>query len=157
QTYTHYLPCGDHVARREDERVFVRAMHDTGAAVTTYFNPMICESYAPRFDEAVAAGALTPDASGRPYVCKHNRTRVFRVGQFDFTTPAGRGFYGRLLDEAIADGHDGWMEDFGEYTPLDAFTAGGLTGSAHHNLYPVQYHCGAYEAARRAARPIVRF
>jgi sulfoquinovosidase len=157
QTYTHYLPCGDHVARREDERTLVRAMHDAGAAITTYFNPMICESYAPRFDEAVLAGALSRNATGAAYVYDYTGATSFRVGQFDFTTPAGRKAYAHLLDEAIADGHDGWMEDFGEYTPLDAFTAAGLTGSAHHNLYPVQYHCGAYQAVRRARRPVVRF
>ena len=44
------------------------------------------------------------------------------------------------------------MEDFGEYTPLDARGAPGQTGSALHNLYPTQYHCAARAAARRAAR-----
>ena len=157
QTYTHYLPCGDHTARREDERAFVRALHDTGAAVTTYFNPMICESYASRFAEAFATEALSRHADGSPYIYDYTGSSVFRVGQFDFTTRAGRSLYKTLLAEAIEDGHDGWMEDFGEYTPLDARTAGGLTGSAYHNLYPVQYHCGAYAAARAARRPVVRF
>jgi alpha-glucosidase (family GH31 glycosyl hydrolase) len=157
QTYTHYLPCGDHAARRDGERALVRAFHATGVAVTTYFNPMICESYAARFAEAVAAGALSRQADGSPYVYNYTGSAIFRVGQFDFSTRAGRSLYGEIVGEAIEDGHDGWMEDFGEYTPLDARTAGGLTGSAHHNLYPVQYHCGAYAAARRARRPIIRF
>jgi alpha-glucosidase len=157
QTYTHYLPCGDHVRRREEERAFVRSLHATGAAVTTYFNPMICESYVPPFAEAVAAAAISRDASGGPYVYDYTGTTIFRVAQFDFSVPAGRAFYGQLLAEAVDDGHDGWMEDFGEYTPLDAFTAGGLTGSAYHNLYPVQYHCGAHGFVRRLGRPVVRF
>jgi alpha-glucosidase len=157
QTYTHYLPCGDHADRREDERAFVGALHATGTAVTTYFNPMICASYEPPFDEAVAARALTRDATGASYVYDYTGTQIFRVGQFDFSTPAGRAHYARRLAEAVEDGHDGWMEDFGEYTPLDAFTAGGVTGAAGHNLYPTQYHCGAYRFARRQRRPIVRF
>jgi alpha-glucosidase (family GH31 glycosyl hydrolase) len=157
QTYTHYLPCGDHTRREKEERQLVKATHADGAAITTYFNPMICESYAPRFGEAVAAGALTRTASGAPYVYDYTGSTVFRVGQFDFTTPIGRSFYGSLLGEAIADGHDGWMEDFGEYTPRDAFTAGGLTGSAHHNRYVTDYHCGAYSTVRRVGRPVVRF
>ena len=33
-----------------------------------------------------------------------------------------------MADEAIEDGHDGWMEDFGEYTPLDSLTAAGVAG-----------------------------
>jgi alpha-glucosidase (family GH31 glycosyl hydrolase) len=157
QSYTHYLPCGDHVARREEERALVRAMHDAGAAVTTYFNPMICETYEPRFPEAVQAEALSLGPDRQPYVYDYTGSVIFRVGQFDFTTRAGRALYGRLLAEAIEDGHDGWMEDFGEYTPLDAQTRGGLTGSAHHNLYPVHYHCGAHAESRRAGRPVVRF
>lgn len=157
QTYTHYLPCGDHAERREDERGFVAALHATGSAVTTYFNPMICASYTPPFDEAVAAGALTRDASGASYVYDYTGSTIFKVGQYDFTTRAGRQHYGRRLAEAVADGHDGWMEDFGEYTPLDALTRDGRTGSAAHNLYATEYHCGAWDFARRQARPIVRF
>jgi alpha-glucosidase (family GH31 glycosyl hydrolase) len=44
------------------------------------------------------------------------------------------------------------MEDFGEYTPLDARAADGTSGSALHDLYPVEYHCGAFAAAPRAVR-----
>src|SRR5262245_8633751 len=157
QTYTHYLPCGDHVAKREEERAFVQALHDTGAAVTTYFNPMVCESYESAFAAAMAAGALSRDATGASYVYDYTGTTIFRVGQYDFSTRPGRREYGRLLAEAVDDGHDGWMEDFGEYTPLDAFTKGGLTGAAYHNLYATQYHCGAYEFVRKKRRPAIRF
>ena len=60
---------------------------------------------------------------------------------------AGATSTGGSCGEASADGHDGWMEDFGEYTPLDARFADGSDGSGAHNLYPSQYHC-----ARRTAR-----
>jgi alpha-glucosidase (family GH31 glycosyl hydrolase) len=39
------------------------------------------------------------------------------------------------------------MEDFGEYTPLDARVSDGRTGTGLHNRYPTQYHCGAFSAA----------
>jgi alpha-glucosidase (family GH31 glycosyl hydrolase) len=61
------------------------------------------------------------------------------------------------LAEAVEDGHDGWMEDFGEYTPLDAYDTGGVTGTAHHNRYVTDYHCGAWDFVRRQKRPVVRF
>jgi len=157
QTYTHYLPCGDHVGREDSERALVNALHAAGVAVTTYFNPMLCESYEPRFSEAVAAGALTRTATGAPYVYDYTGSTIFRVGQFDFTAPAGRRFFDRLLQEAIAAGYDGWMEDFGEYTPLDAVDAAGRTGSAHHNRHAMDYHCAAWDSVRRARRPVVRF
>ncbi len=157
QTYTHYLPCGDHEGRRDDERAWVETLHAAGAAVTTYYNPMLCESYAAPFADAVSARALTRDAGGGTYVYDYTGSTIFRVGQYDFSTRAGRSHYARRLAQAVADGHDGWMEDFGEYTPLDAFTARGVTGSAGHNRYPVDYHCGAHAFVRRQRRPIVRF
>jgi alpha-glucosidase (family GH31 glycosyl hydrolase) len=154
QTFLHYLPCGD---SRSAEPTRTRAMHALGFAVTTYFNPMLCDTYQPVFDRAVAEGALMRTSSGAPYTYRYVTSRVFRVGQFDFTAPAGRVLYRELLRQAIDDGHDGWMEDFGEYTPLDSYTRDGRDGTLTHNRYPVDYHCTAYSLARRQSRPIVRF
>ncbi len=135
------------------------AFHARGTAVTTYFNPMICADYQPRFDEAAAAGALAKRADGSPYTYEYSSspTSRFDVGQFDFSAEAGRTFYRDCSAEAVADGHDGWMEDFGEYTPLDSHYANGMDGTRMHNLYPTQYHCTAYDFARAQKRPIVRF
>ena len=154
QTYFHYLPCG---GDRSREPARTSAAHALGYAITTYFNPMICTSYTPVFDEAVAAGALMRKADGTPYIYRYFTSRFFDVAQFDFSAPAGRQFYGSLLALAIADGHDGWMEDFGEYTPLDSHSADGLDGSATHNRYVTDYHCAANAFATRQSRPIVRF
>ena len=148
QTYTHYLPCESQRGRGDAERERVARFHQAGLAVTTYFNPMICTTHT-RFGRA---GTLLRNQTGEPYVFRYSTLESFEVAQFDFTAPAGRSLYGDLLGEALADGHDGWMEDFGEYTPLDAYGASGQTGSALHNLYPTQYHCAARAAARRAAR-----
>jgi alpha-glucosidase len=159
QTYLHYLPCGDHVDEREAEREAVGALHARGTAVTTYFNPMLCTEYQPRYDEAVAAGALATRSDGSPYTYEYASSpqNRFDVAQFDFSADAGRSFYATLLAEAIADGHDGWMEDFGEYTPLDSHYANGMDGTRMHNLYPTQYHCAAYDFARAQERPVVRY
>src|SRR5262245_28535832 len=152
QTFLHYLPCGDD---RANEPARTSAAHALGYAITTYFNPMICTSYTPTFTDAAAAGALVTRADGSPYVYQYFTSRPFDVGQFDFSAPAGRRVYASLLRQAIADGHDGWMEDFGEYTPLDGRTADGRDGGAAHNRYPTDYHCAAFAATSR--RPIVRF
>jgi alpha-glucosidase (family GH31 glycosyl hydrolase) len=159
QTYTHYLPCGEHVGALDAESEMVDAFHSRGTAVTTYFNPMICTSYQPAFDAAAAAGALATDAGGDPYTYEYasSPTDRFEVGQFDFSAEAGRSFYAGLLAEAVATGHDGWMEDFGEYTPLDSHYANGMDGTRMHNLYPTQYHCSAYDFVRAQERPIVRY
>jgi sulfoquinovosidase len=155
QTYTHYLPCGDQVGK--DQKARIGRFHDAGMAITTYFNPMICTTYQPVYDQAKAAGALQTNAAGQAYEYKYTGSTIFFVAQFDFFAPAGRAFYKRLLDEAMADGYDGWMEDFGEYTPDDARSADGRTGSALHNDYVRGYHCAAYDAVRQQQRPIARF
>jgi alpha-glucosidase (family GH31 glycosyl hydrolase) len=118
---------------------------------------MICTTLQPAYAEAVAAGALTTDATGAPYVYQYFTSRFFDVSQFDFSARAGRRAYGALLQDAVDDGYDGWMEDFGEYTPLDAHTADGRDGAATHNRYPTDYHCAAHAFAERQRRPIVRF
>ena len=156
QTYTHYLPCADQTGREEAERARVASFHNAGLAVTTYFNPMICTTH-PRFGEAAAGGALVKNPEGQPYVYRYSTLTSFDVSQFDFTARAGRDLYGQLLRAAVADGHDGWMEDFGEYTPLDARASDGTTGSTLHNAYPRQYHCGAFDGVAGAPRGLARF
>ena len=158
QTYTHYLPCADQQGKTEAERARVKKFHDAGLAITTYFNPMICQGQHPRFQEAADKGFLTRNALGQPYLYRYTGSEQFFVGQFDFTNPQAADFYGELLQEAVGDGHDGWMEDFGEYTPPDARGADGSTGEAGHNAYVTRYHCGAYSFQRRAdIKPLARF
>jgi len=121
-TFLHYLPCADQVGRREQERERTARLHAAGLDTVTYFNPMICTTH-PRFGEAAANGWLTKDASGQPYTYDYTGSEIFDVGQIDFRAPGAIDFYRSLTDEALEDGHVGWMEDFGEYTPDDAFAA----------------------------------
>jgi alpha-glucosidase (family GH31 glycosyl hydrolase) len=157
QTYTHYLPCGGQQGQAAAERQTTQMFHRAGLAVTTYFNPMICTGYHPRFDQAAAAGLLTKNALGLPYLYHYTGVGQFLVGQFDFTAPGAASFYGNLLSEAVHNGYDGWMEDFGEYTPTDAVSHDHLPGPEMHNLYPALYHGAAYAYSRRAPRPLARF
>jgi sulfoquinovosidase len=154
QTYLHYLPCADQVGRRDAEKERTALFHEYGLDVTTYFNPMICTSH-PRYDEAAANGWLTQTAAGTPYEYKYTGSTVFLVGQIDWTAPGAIDFYRSLTQEALEDGHVGWMEDFGEYTPDDAVQSDGQTGTAGHNAYVRDYHLGVWEATDR--RPLLRF
>ncbi|HET9102710.1 MAG TPA: TIM-barrel domain-containing protein [Solirubrobacteraceae bacterium] len=151
-TYTHYLPGGGQDDR--SERAQVRRLHSAGYAVTTYVNPMISVQYQPAFAQAQSAGALLENQAGQPYPLHYNQ---YHVAEFDFTAAAGRTFYQRLLQQPINNGYDGWMEDFGEYTPPDAVAHNGTPGSVLHNLYPRLYHCAAFALASRQPRPIVEF
>jgi alpha-D-xyloside xylohydrolase len=157
QTYLHYLPCGSQRGGREAEQQRAAAIHDRGLAVTTYLNPMVCTSYDPIYPQAAGNHGLLEHQAGGPYTFNYTGSTIFQVGEFDFTTDGGRAAFGSVADEALADGHDGWMEDFGEYTPLDSRSADGTPGTVLHNQYPRQYHCAAAEATAGAGRPIVRF
>ena len=156
-TYTHYLPCGAQQGHLADERRRTALFHAAGLAVTAYFNPMICTDYHPVWDEAVAKDVVTKDPLGRPYTYKYTGSTVFFVGQVDFTAPGAQGFWNGLLGEAVHNGYDGWMEDFGEYTPTDARSADGTPGPQMHNRYPLLYHRAARAYARIAPRPLARF
>jgi len=157
QTYTHYLPCGEQEIERERTRT--QAAHEGGVAITTYFNPMVCANYDPRYGPAEDADALTETRAGAPYNYRYgaNPDDVFLVGQYDFFEPAGRELYSDALLEAVGDGYDGWMEDFGEYTPLDSVSNETIDGTRAHNEYARRYHCAAWNAIKREKRPIVRF
>ena len=154
QTYTHYLPCGAQVGHEAPERAMLARPHALGYAVTTYFNPHVCVTYSPVYAEATAQGAFIDNEAGLPYVF----TYVGNVtSELDFSTPAARTLYAQLLRQAIANGYDGWMEDYGEYTPPDAVAHAGTPGTALHNLYPKLYHCAAHEIAASQGRPIVEY
>ena len=158
-TYLHYLPCGDQRGRENEQPPFTAGFHDLGYAITTYFNPMICTRYEPTYSRAAAAGLLTRNQLDQPYVYPLSTGPLIftPVSQFDFTAPGVQSFWNGLLSEAVGHGYDGWMEDFGEYTPLDAKSADGSPGGQMHNVYPTLYHCATHDFVRGAPRPLAPF
>ena len=158
-TYLHYLPCGSQQGVEEAQRARTAANHDMGVAIHTYFNPMICVSYESAFTMAEDMDALIKHSDGSTYIYDYssNLGNSFEVSQFDFAADDGVEAYKELTDEAIDHGYDGWMEDFGEYTPLDSRSQDGTTGTEFHNRYARDYHCGAYEATLDARKPLARF
>jgi alpha-glucosidase (family GH31 glycosyl hydrolase) len=149
QTYTHYLPCGAQAGRGASERERSAGYHERGFKITTYFNPHVCASYSGVFNPAAAAGHLVKNALGLPYLVTNPFTADGLVSEIDFTHPGARERFAGLLDEAIGNGYDGWMEDFGEYTPTDSVFHDGRTGREMHNRYPVAYHCTSYDHTRK--------
>jgi len=162
ETQLRYLPCGLDRGLEDYEAQRVAFYHRNGLAVLTYVNPMLCASYEPRFSQARAAGALLRTASGAPSLFNSfvggtgpSGFSIQKVGEYDLSRAAGRASYDDVLRRILRTGHDGWMEDFGEYTQLDARSGDGRTGTALHNSYPVTYHCGV--RGLTAGMPIVRF
>jgi len=158
-TFLHYLPCGDQQGVEDKQPPRTSGFHDRGYAILTYFNPMICTNYQPAYGQAASRSLLTETAGGAPYLYRYSASTddLFVVGQFDFSNPEAGSFYAKLLGEAVGDGYDGWMEDFGEYTPLDSRSDNGMTGQQMHNLYPVLYHRASYRYARTLKRPVAGY
>jgi hypothetical protein len=156
ETFLHYLPCADHLADR-DARAPARGRAARGRHRRAGLHePMVCTDH-PAYGEAEANGWFTKDASGRAYRYRYSTASQFLVSQVDFTSPGGRDFFGRLLRDAVDDGFDGWMEDFGEYTPEDGRSDDGTPGTAMHNLYPTLYHRTATEETASVGRPIANY
>lgn len=153
QTYLHYLPCLHQQGHEQAQKDFTNAVHDNGMAITAYFNPMLCTDKA-LFNQLNDRHQITRDAAGNPYEYDY---LSYHVGQFDFTNPETANSYGDLLREALDHGYDGWMEDFGEYTPPDSISYDGTSGMVEHNRYPERYHCAAYQQTRDHHRPLARF
>jgi alpha-glucosidase len=147
QTYTHYLPCAAQAAGRpqHQQAKAVAGYHDWGYRVTTYVNSFVCADHP---DGAYAKG----DANGwfvktglgttypLPYLAYLNSSSAV----VDFTAPGAASFWQGLVSEALDDGYDGWMEDFGEYVAPDAQLADGRTGLAGHNDYCTDYHAASH-------------
>lgn len=159
ETHMRRLPAGAHEEHRDAERKRTALFHDYGLASLTYLNPFVSRDYAARIDEALPL--LQRRGDGTPYIhdayIGGREPPVTQEGQLDFTQPGAERFFAELASEAIADGHDGWMEDFGEYTAPDAVCADGSSGAATHNLYPVLFHAAGARSAHHAGKPIARF
>lgn len=162
ETQMHFLPCGAHRDDRAYNAARTKQFHAAGLAQLVYFNPSLCTSYQPVWNEAAAQGLLIKERTGEPHVYPAFVGGAGPAGftseplsQFDFTAPGTGAFYERLLREATDSGHDGWMEDFGEGAPPQGVAADGTTGTALHNRYPVDYHCAVREAVARIGKPIV--
>ncbi len=160
ETHLRYLPCAAHAGRRDAERARTAALHEQGLATLTYMRDVLCTEH-PRFAEASRRGLFLRTPLGTDYVFTgYDGGRTPPVNTFaqpDFTAPGSAGFYGELLAEAVADGHDGFMEDFGEATPLDAHAHDGTTGAEMHNRFPLLYHRAGHAFAGRQPRPVARF
>ena len=161
ETHMRYLPCGSQRGNEDFERRRARLFHLRGLAALTYFQEKVCVDYAEAYRDGLRRDVFLKDRAGSVYefdafVGDRTPPRT-RMAQIDFTAPLAQAFYDSLLREAVAHGHDGWMEDFGEAIPLDSIAASGLGGHSLHNLYPVYYHRAGQRFAARLDKPIARF
>jgi alpha-glucosidase (family GH31 glycosyl hydrolase) len=158
ETHMRYMPCGADVGLEASERKRTAAFHHEGLAALTYMREAVCATYEPVWSQGVAQGAFIRRPGGGTYSFPaFVGSGVTELAMIDFTTVAGRALFHELLARAVANGYDGWMEDYGEYVPPDAVSGSGIPGSRLRNLYPMLYHHWGERFTRRQARPLARF
>ena len=165
ETHCRYLPLGEDRGHEASERARTAFFHDRGLAALSYINPLVGTAYPEAFGPAAQAGALQANHSGEPYLYRGyaggREPPYTSETQYDFSAPQARECWEDVAERIVAAGYDGWMEDFGEYTPLDAVTSDGRTGPAAHNRYPAEFHAAAAAAAaeleERYGRRLARF
>lgn len=161
ETHMRRLPAGAHVDLRAEERARTAEFHRRGLASLTYLSPSVSADYAGVFHSAAAAAAFERRDDSEPFTylgyIGGRMPPVTDQAQLDFSAAAGRNTFARFVDELVEDGHDGWMEDFGEYTPPDSIAADGLSGTKAHNLYPLRYHRAAAEIVEARGLTPARF
>ena len=158
ETHMRYLPCEANLGQDAQLRARSAALNAQGAAALAYMNNEVCAD-TPLFATGAPIGAFQRTATGAPYtfnayVGGRGRTPI---AQFDYSDPRGRALWQAVADRTTADGFDGFMEDYGEYTPPDSVSANGMTGTQMHNLYPVLYHGAGWQWAQRQPRPVARW
>jgi alpha-glucosidase (family GH31 glycosyl hydrolase) len=158
ETHMRYMPCGSDVGEEDAEAGRVEDLHARGAAVLTYTREAICATYPEPYDRAVAEDAFLEREDGSPYTfTAFVGSGLTDVGMLDFSDPDAAPIYRSILDRAYRAGYDGWMEDYGEYAPLESVADNGMTGRRMHNRYPVLYHRAGMRYADSKRRPVVRF
>jgi alpha-glucosidase (family GH31 glycosyl hydrolase) len=165
ETHCRFLPLGAHRGHEYDERERASWFHSEGLATLSYLNPMIGEEYAQVFGPAERARCLQVRSDGSTCIFDgyvgDKEPPVTRETHFDFSSEMGTASWAGVASQLVGCGHDGWMEDFGEYTPLDAIASSGGSGTAAHNRYPLDYHRAAHEVSaeleRSSSRTLARF
>lgn len=165
ETHCRFLPGGAHRGWEESERERAKWFREQGLASLSYLNPMISEEYEEVFSAARSSGALQSRSDGSPCVFAgyigDKQPPITNEAHFEFASDSGLAAWESVALQLVESGHSGWMEDFGEYSPLDAVSGTGLDGTAAHNSYPRDYHGAASEVADRlasvAGEPLCRF
>jgi alpha-glucosidase (family GH31 glycosyl hydrolase) len=144
-TAVHYFPAGDGSDHSAMQAVTAE-LHAKGFRAIAYFCPFVADSWHPVYDDVAANGWFVKRPDGSPYVVLDP---PYEAAMIDFTNPDAVAWYQAQMQQALDDGWDGWMYDFGEYVPLDAVFHDGMTGQEAHNIYPLLYEKAAFDLLER--------
>jgi sulfoquinovosidase len=118
-------------------------LHGEGFDFFVYFNPFVYQSSA-AWPETAPYGWLVQQTDGTPYTFPGAKGAL-PTGLIDLDNPEARAWAVQKMQNAIALGADGWMNDFAEWLPTDGMTAAGPS-LLRHTAYPVLWQQTAREA-----------
>ncbi len=121
----------------------VSMLHDRGYRFLAYANPFVAMELDDHFPEMDAMGLLMQSPEGGSYAFGAPNGRSAHP---DLTNPAAEAYVKAALRNMIQTyGFDGWMQDFSEWTPLDAVLSDGRDPRAYHNTFPIDWQRMARE------------
>lgn len=136
----HFLPALSQLGREAELASWTQSLHAAGYKAMAYNNPYVAEN-----DENAAAdyafgkehGYFVKLPNGEPALTEFISGKLLTIAAVDLTNPDAVAWYQSLLKRTVDLGYDGWMHDFGEYTPRNAVFFDGRRGDEMHNAYPV--------------------
>lgn len=98
-----------------------------------YFSPFVFEG-TEAYEDALAHDVVLQNEQGEPYLFPGATFKPTSL--VDLSTSAGRSWFQGYMEDALAIGFDGWMADYAEWLPADAWLRNGRRGIEVHNAYP---------------------
>lgn len=126
-----------------DLQAMIGDLHGEGFAWFAYYNTFV-ENDVKVWSETQPKGYLVAKTDGSTYTFTNAKQRT--SGLLDLTNPDAKAFMASKMKSMLALGADGWMGDYGEWTPLDGKLFDGSDPWATHDLYPQ-----LWQEAQRAA------
>lgn len=122
-----------------------------GIKPMTYFRGFVGEQDDPleehsAYEEAIAGGFVARNAAGQPYLFGSPLQGRGLAALVDFTNPATVTWWKGRIKAGLAEGSEGFMQDFGEQTLIDMTFHDGSTGLEMHNRNAILYHKATREA-----------
>lgn len=115
-----------------------------GVRFLGYFNPFVLMNE-DQWAEGSTQGFLPRNSSGgvATFSLAHGTGTVV-----DLTNPRAVQWFQGFARQAMDLGQVGWMQDYGEWLPLDSVLSDGRDARRYHNRYPVDWHRAASDALR---------
>ncbi len=136
----HFLPALSHLGVEAELRLWTANAHALGYKVMAYNNPYVAANHpnaAADFAFGKERGYFVRGPDLEPQITFFISGELLEVAAIDLTNPEAVGWFQDLLRRTLAQGYDGWMHDFGEYTRRDAVFFDGRRGDEVHNEFPV--------------------